>query len=176
MTTHVKDSAPKTNLYLVGLMGTGKSTIGKRLADKLNMEFIDSDEAIERSSRMTISEIFANFGEDHFRELERKFTLYDHPKENCLVACGGGLCVPPGMIEALKERGKVICLWASPETLLCRTVTDRKRPLLEVSKPLDVLRKLLIERESRYRESDIIIHTDDLSVEDVVERVLVNLG
>ncbi len=176
MTSLVNDSAPRPNLYLVGLMGTGKSTIGKILAKKLGMEFMDSDEAIERSSGMTISEIFADFGEGHFRELERKFILYDHPSGNCLVACGGGLCVPPGMLEALKERGKVICLWASPETLLGRTITDKKRPLLEVSKPLDVLRKLLIERESRYRESDIIIHTDGLSIEEVVERVLADLN
>ena len=161
----------KPNLYLVGMMGTGKSTIGKVLADQLSMNFIDSDESIEKSYGQSISEIFTRKGEDFFRKLEQEFITSGHQDHNLIVSCGGGLCIPPGMMELLKTKGKVICLWASPETLLQRTETDQTRPLLQVSDPLLQLQKLISQRESRYREADHIINTDELTVNEVVQSI-----
>lgn len=160
------------NLYLVGLMGTGKTTIGELLATRLGMKFIDSDLAIEKSTGMSVSQIFSTHGESHFRKLEEKFIVSEHPQNNCVIACGGGLCIPNGMMEELKSRGKVICLWASAETLFDRTKMDRSRPLLQDSKPLDILKNLIEERKSRYREADLVVETDNLSPELVVENIL----
>ena len=91
--------------------------------------------------------------------------------KNCVVACGGGLCIPEGMMELLKKSGKVACLWASPETLLDRTKINDSRPLLNVANPLLVLKNLLSEREMKYREADIIIDTDKLSPDEVVDKL-----
>ena len=102
-------------------MGTGKSTVGEILAQMLEMDFVDSDWEIEKKSKMSISQIFNTFGEDHFRKLEREFVEDGHPVKNCVVACGGGLCVPVGMMENLKLKGLVVCLWTEPETLVERT-------------------------------------------------------
>ena len=166
---------PGSNLYLVGLMGTGKSTVGKLLAKKLKMEFIDSDEEIEKASSMSIAEMFSKHGEQYFRKMEMDFVNRGHPLEDCLVSCGGGLCIPPGMMESLKEKGKVICLWARIETLLERTKADESRPLLQTARPLNALKKLLEEREKRYKESDWVIETDNLTPEQVTELIFTNL-
>ncbi|MEK9772542.1 MAG: shikimate kinase [Opitutae bacterium] len=172
MNSQVNDGLPKTNLYLVGLMGTGKSTIGEMLALRLGMIFLDSDREIQEGSGMSISEIFTKTGESNFRKMEKEFIEQGHPPQNCVVSCGGGLCVPQGMMEELKGRGKVICLWANPETLLDRTKMDNTRPLLQTANPLEVLQNLLKERESRYREADLIIETNQLSREEVVEEIV----
>ena len=175
MKTNAPYPAPMPNLYLVGLMGTGKSTIGKMLARSLEMSFRDSDQEIEKVARMNVSQIFSEKGEGHFRSLEKDFISHGHPKENCLVACGGGLCIQQGMMESLKERGKVICLWASITTLVERTSTDKTRPLLQNTNPLSALQKLLNQRGARYKEADILVETDDLSPAQVVELIISKL-
>ena len=162
----------KSNLYLVGMMGTGKSTIGKIVSAKLSMDFIDSDQSIEAMHGQSVSEIFSEKGEEFFRRLEHEFIKSSHPPSNQVVSCGGGLCIPAGMMELLKSKGKVICLWASPETLLERTKTDQSRPLLQVEYPLQQLQNLISQRESRYRQADYIINTDGLTADEVVEEIL----
>ncbi len=165
----------ENNIYLVGLMGTGKSTIGKILASRLKMDFIDSDQTIEKITGNSISQLFNRKGEEHFRSLEKKFIKDGHPEKNCIISCGGGLCIPAGAMESLKEKGLVICLWAEPETLLNRTKDDKSRPLLQVAKPIEALKKLLTSRESRYKEADVIILTDKISPEQVVEKIIEEL-
>ena len=171
MTSSTKHDQGNSNIYLVGMMGTGKSTIGKILATRLRMDFIDSDQSIEKSSGLSVTEIFAKHGEETFRNLEQEFVDNGHPIENQIVACGGGLCIPAGMMELLKSKGKVICLWASSETLLERTGADQARPLLQVSDPLEQIEKLITERGNRYREADHIINTDKLTTDEVVHAI-----
>lgn len=175
MHSHQFDQHDRPNLYLVGMMGTGKSTIGKKLALSRDMGFIDSDKSIEDTSGLSVSEIFAKHGEEYFRKLESDFIDHGHDTQNLVVACGGGLCIAPGMMEALKSLGIVICLWANPETLIDRTKTDQSRPLLQVAKPLEQLQKLISERENRYREAHYIVETDNLSADAVVEEIQKNL-
>ena len=109
----------KPNIYLVGFMGVGKSTIGIRLARELNYSFFDSDDVIEKRAGKAISEIFANEGEAVFRQYEREFIDSGHPNEGCVVSCGGGLIVQEGMAEQLKSKGVVVCLSASIEIPFC---------------------------------------------------------
>jgi shikimate kinase len=149
------------NLYLVGFMGTGKSTVGRRVAEKLGFRFIDVDQAIEKQEGLTVTQIFALKGEGFFRELEREFIENGHPCSNCVVSCGGGLSLPDGMPELLQKKGVAVCLWASPEVIYERTKGNSKRPLLNVDDPLSKIRKLLAQREPRYRAVGNLVSTVD---------------
>ncbi|WP_225919700.1 shikimate kinase [Actomonas aquatica] len=165
-------SAP--NLYLVGFMGTGKTTIGRAVAQRLKYRLLDSDYEIEKAMGKTIPEIFANpdEGEPFFRQLERNFIDEGHPPENCVVACGGGLVVQPGMLDLLKRKGVVVCLHASLETILKRTSANRNRPLLDVEDPMDRIRALYKEREPVYKRAGAVILTDHRPTSDIISHVM----
>jgi shikimate kinase len=160
------------NLYLVGFMGTGKSTVGRAAAARLGFQLIDSDHEIERAQGRTITEIFAQDGEPAFREMEKAFIEGGHPGERTVVSCGGGLVVQPGMLEALRSRGIVICLHASLETVLERTSRSRNRPLLEVENPEERIRTLYAARESVYRRAGTMVLTDSRPLGDIVAHVV----
>ena len=106
MTAHAMN-AMDVNLYLVGFMGTGKSTVGRAVAHKLGFHMVDSDHEIEREQGKTIPEIFAQDGEAAFRAMERVFIESGHPAERTVVSCGGGLVVQPGMLALLKSKGLI---------------------------------------------------------------------
>lgn len=165
-------TAADVNLYLVGFMGTGKSTIGRAVAGRLQFAFVDSDHEIERESGKTIPEIFASLGEPAFREMERGFIDKGHAGERTVIACGGGLVVQPGMLDALQKRGVVICLHASLATVLERTQRQRNRPLLNVENPEERIRVLYAQREAIYRKSGSLILTDARPLNDIVAHVI----
>lgn len=160
------------NLYLVGFMGTGKSTVGRAVAHKLGFDFIDSDVEIERLQGRTINDIFAQDGEPAFRELERQFVESGHPAEKTVVACGGGLVVQPGMLERLKTKGVVVCLHASIQTILDRTARHRTRPLLAVEDPESRVRTLYAQREPIYNRCGTVILTDSRPLHDIAAHVV----
>jgi shikimate kinase len=164
--------APDVNLYLVGFMGTGKSTIGRAVAHRLRFRLLDSDHEIERQQGRTVPEIFAGDGEPAFRELERAFVESGHPDCRAVVACGGGLVVQPGMLDRLKHRGVVICLHASLETILNRTARQQNRPLLAVDDPAERIRQLYTERDPVYRQSGTLILTDGRSLAELTAHVI----
>lgn len=161
-----------TNLYLVGFMGTGKSTVGRQVARQMGFEFLDSDHEIERQQGRPVAQIFADEGEDKFRALERAYIDGGHPAGKCVVSCGGGLVVSPGMIELLHERGVVICLHASIETILQRTMHATHRPLLQVENREERLRQLYAQREEIYRRSGTQVLTDRRHLKEIVAHVL----
>lgn len=160
------------NLYLVGFMGTGKTTVGRAVAHKIGFHPLDSDHEIERQQRKTIPEIFAQEGEAAFRVMERDFIERGHPAERTLVACGGGLVVQPGMLALLKSKGVVVCLHASLETILARTARHRNRPLLDVENPEERVRTLYALREPIYKQSGTVILTDSRPLHDIVSHVM----
>lgn len=164
--------AADVNLYLVGFMGTGKSTIGRQVAWRLDFGFLDSDQEIERRQGRTIAEIFARDGEAAFRGMEQEFVMNGHPATRTVVACGGGLVVQPGMLQQLLARGVVVCLHASVDTVLERTQRNRVRPLLEVADPLARIRALYAEREPIYKRSGTLVLTDARPQGEVVAHVL----
>ncbi|HWA09357.1 MAG TPA: shikimate kinase [Opitutaceae bacterium] len=163
---------PDVNLYLVGFMGTGKTTVGRAVAQKLGFELLDSDHEIERQRRRPIAQIFAEEGEAAFRALERAFIEDGHPARRQVVACGGGLVVPPGMLELLQARGVVMCLHASLETILRRTQGNPNRPLLNVEDPEERIRTLFAAREPVYKRAGTTILTDGRQLGDIVSHVL----
>ncbi len=165
-------NAADVNLYLVGFMGTGKSTVGRQVAHRLGFRLFDSDQEIEEQQGRTIAEIFAQEGEPAFRALERAFVETGHPAERAVVACGGGLVVQPGLADELRRRGVVICLHASLATVLDRTSRHRHRPLLNVEDPAERIRTLYAAREPVYRNAGTVILTDGRPLSEVVAHVL----
>jgi shikimate kinase len=165
-------NAADVNLYLVGFMGTGKTTVGRAVAHKLGFLLLDSDHEIERLQGRTVAEIFRTDGEPAFRAMERDFIENGHPAERVVVACGGGLVVQPGMLELLRSRGVVICLHASIETILDRTGRHRTRPLLDVADPEERVRTLYSTREPIYKQAGTVILTDGRPLHDVTSHVL----
>jgi len=152
-------------------MGTGKSTVGRHLANRLGMAFIDADHEIEKRAGATIPEIFEKLGEGAFRRMEREFVENGHPREGCVVACGGGMVTQEGMIELLHERGVVICLTATPETIYQRTKNNPNRPLLNVADPLGRIREMLAEREPWYRRVGTQVLTDFRPMSEIIAHV-----
>jgi len=149
----------KPNLYIVGFMGVGKSAIGRKVARALRYKFIDSDHAIEKKAGVKIAGIFANEGEAAFRKMEREFIETGHPEGGCVVSCGGGLVVQEGMSDLLKKKGVVVCLFASPESIVERTSRNANRPLLNVENPGERVRELLAEREPIYMNAGHVVRT-----------------
>lgn len=160
------------NLYLVGFMGTGKSTMGRGAALALGFQFIDSDKEIERAQGRSIKDIFAAEGEAAFRLMEREFVEKGHPASGCVVSTGGGLAVQPGMVELLKSKGVVIGLFASIETILDRTARNDKRPLLNTDDRDARVRELLAVREPVYRSAGPSITSDHRDIREVVSHVV----
>ena len=161
------------NLYLVGFMGTGKTTIGRAAAHRLGFQLIDSDHEIERIRGASVADIFSREGEAAFRALEREFILQGHPDSGCVIACGGGLVVQPGLLDELKRRGVVACLHASIETILKRTQGNRTRPLLNgEADPLVRIRELYHAREPIYRRAGTVILTDARPMTDIIAHLM----
>lgn len=161
------------NVFLVGPMGAGKSTIGRLLAQELNSTFIDSDKVIEERSGADIPWIFDVEGEVGFREREMAAISELTQLDNCVLATGGGVVLRPENRECLQSRGVVVYLQTSIEQQLERTARDRNRPLLQTSNPEEVLRKLLEQRDPLYKScADIIIRTDKRHPRAVIQEIL----
>lgn len=160
------------NIVLIGFMGTGKSTVGRMLAEHLEWQFFDTDELIEKEVGVTISEIFARKGEPYFRDLETKTVKLLSMLDKSVIACGGGAVLRAENMEELEKNGIVVCLTASPEKILERTRAAGGRPLLEGGDPLAKIRDLLERRRAHYQRSQITLDTDSLSPDEAVKAVI----
>ena len=162
----------KPNLYLVGFMGTGKSAVGRSVAERLKYRFLDSDRAIEEKEGREIRQIFDTEGEAFFRRLEKSFVESGHPKASCVVSCGGGLIAQQGMLKKIRSLGPVVCLLASPETVYERIKGNKKRPLLNVEDPMSRICELLSEREPIYKKAGTEVLTDGRTISDIASHVI----
>jgi shikimate kinase len=171
-----KPIPPRRPVVLVGLMGAGKTSVGRRLARKLRVPFTDADDAIVAAAGLSIPDIFELYGEQRFRDLERRVVarlLEDGPG---VLALGGGAFVDPATRARCKERGLTIWLRAGLDTLVTRVERKpRSRPLLAGAEPRAILARLLLEREAAYGEAELVIDSDAAPVERVVERILARL-
>lgn len=155
------DTRSISNLSLIGLMGAGKSTIGRSLAKTLRYQFIDTDQLIEKRTNRKIAEIFQTDGEAHFRALECALAKEIAKWQRTVIASGGGLPTHNRNLDLLKKSSFIVCLWASPETIYRRVKNQKHRPLLQTENPLETIRKLLRQRTACYKQSDAIILTDN---------------
>lgn len=162
-------------VVLVGLMGAGKSTIGRRLAASLGMNFIDSDVEIVEAAGCSIADIFETYGEAIFRDLEQRVLLRLVGSEPCVIATGGGAFINPTIREAIKEKAISVWLKADLEVLLERVSRRDTRPLLKTGDKGTILSKLMEERYPVYGEADITIDSNAGLHEAVVENILLSL-
>jgi shikimate kinase len=161
------------NIFLVGLMGAGKTTVGRVLARKLNKRFIDSDHEIEARTGVSIPVIFEIEGEASFREREAEAIRDLTGQANIVLATGGGAILKPENRECLKTRGTVIYLRASVNSILQRTSHDKNRPLLQTADPRQRIEQLAREREPYYLEvAHFVIETGRPNVQSLVQTIL----
>lgn len=160
------------NIVLVGFMGTGKTAVGKLLAQKLKREFLETDDAIEKKEGISIAEIFEKKGEPYFRKIEKEVVKEVSQKEGLVISAGGGAIIDEGNFKNLKKNGIIVCLEASPDVILKRTKGNTCRPLLNVSDPKKKVEELLEKRAPFYKKADHHINTDNLAIEEVVEKIM----
>ena len=159
-------------IVLVGLMGVGKSTVGRRLAKLLRRDFVDVDEEIEHAAARSISEIFAEFGEPYFRDGERRVISRLMKEGHGVIATGGGAFVDPTTRALILEQGIAIWLDCDIETLVKRTALRKTRPLLQTGDPHAILRNLKDQRSASYAEAPLHIVTDERPHEATVAQIV----
>jgi len=179
LTKRIGDSLPSKeleslpNIYLVGPMGAGKTTVGRHLAELLGREFLDSDHEIERKTGATIPWIFEKEGEQGFRDRETAVINDLTSRPHLVLATGGGAITQVLNRDYLKQRGIVVYLYTPVEIQLQRTYRDKNRPLLQVENPEQKLRDLLAVRDPLYREvAHHIIETNQGAARDLAQRIL----
>lgn len=160
------------NIYLVGFMGTGKSSVGRLVAKRKKWQFVDLDELIELKERRAIPEIFSKDGEPYFRKVEQKVLKEVSTQEKFVVACGGGIVINKDNIKIMKETGVMVCLSAAIDVILKRVSGYTHRPLLNVPNPKMQVGHLLKLRAPFYAQADKIIDTSNYSIEKVADKVI----
>lgn len=169
--------AEKRNIFLVGPMGAGKSTIGRHLADELHLDFYDSDQEIEKRTGADIAWIFDLEGEEGFRKREENVINDLTDKQGIVLATGGGSVVNKAIRNRLSARGIVVYLQTTIDKQVARTQRDKRRPLLQNDDPEAVLVQLADERNPMYEEvADYVVETDDQSARAVANQIINKVG
>lgn len=161
------------NIVITGFMCTGKTSVGKKLAEILNFDFIDTDELIEKYTGLQITEIFSKYGEPYFRDVESRIVEEVSMLDKKVISTGGGVVLRKENMQNLRRNGIIINLVAQPETVFERLKNQPGiRPLLNKPDPLEEIKKLLSYREEFYKNCDLRINTDHLSVDEIVTKIL----
>jgi shikimate kinase len=172
----VLDILGSRSIVMVGLMGCGKSSIGRRLASALDLPFVDADEEIERAALKTIPEIFADHGEAYFREGERKVIKRLLASGPQVLATGGGAFMNPDTREAIKAAGISVWLRADLDVLMRRVAKRDNRPLLKADDPVAVMKGLMEQRYPVYAEADVTVESRDTAHEVIVGEIITALA
>ena len=153
-------------------MGAGKTTVGKKLAQRLGYLFIDTDREIEKEQVCSISEIFKYAGEECFRDLETEILQKLQSKQNLVIATGGGMVLRDENRNLMQSLGTRVYLQVELQELMSRLKKDKKRPLLQKSKPEELILEMLQKRKHIYEEAECIIETTDLSPQQMVTEII----
>lgn len=167
-----RNSRHPANLALIGFMGTGKTSVGRLMADQLHFDYLDTDDMIQFRTGRTITSIFREDGEAAFRELEQQVVRELAARRRTVISTGGGLPTNAENLASLKTHALTVCLWASPEKIWERVRNQTHRPLLCGPNPRLKIAELLAAREPFYRQADVLINTDLRSVREVVQQVI----
>ena len=161
------------NIFLIGFMGAGKSTISDYLKNVLAMDVVEMDQCIVERQGMSISDIFETYGEEYFRELETNLLIEMQSRSNVVVSCGGGVPMRERNVAEMKKNGRVVLLTAKPETILERVKDNHDRPLLENNKNVSFIADLLEKRRAKYEAAaDIVVETDGKSELEICEELI----
>ena len=160
------------NIFLIGYMGTGKSTVAAHMAKQFGLEVLEMDQMIVEREGMSISDIFAKQGESYFRDVETNLLIEIQSQENKVVSCGGGVVLREQNVEEMRKGGKIVLLSAKAETILERVKDDDSRPLLQGNKNIEFINDMLEKRRPKYESAaDIIIETDAKQVADICSEI-----
>lgn len=161
------------NLYLIGFMGTGKSTIARCFQKEYKMRLVEMDEEIATQEGMTVSDIFALKGELYFRDVETQFLKGIACDKNQIISCGGGLVLREENVTIMKESGTIVLLEASPETVFERVKENDDRPLLRSNKNVAYISELMEKRRPKYEAAaDIRVYTDEKSALEICMEII----
>jgi shikimate kinase len=162
------------NLVLIGFMGSGKSSVGREIARRYQLRFLDTDSVIRHKYGKSIAEIFAVYGESAFREEEHQVLLRMRDARRLVLATGGGIVLQPRNRAILRSIGPVVWLTAEEEIIWERVSRNQNRPLLQTADPRSTIRSMMRTRNPLYRETaDVAVETSDLSHQEVANRILV---
>ena len=165
------------NIFLIGFMGSGKSTVSKMLAEKLGVARVEMDERIVQEQGMPITEIFEKFGEAHFRDIETDLIRRLQEQDGVVVSCGGGAVLREENRKMMKESGAIVLLTATPETILERVKHSTDRPILNGNMNVKYIAELMEKRRACYEEAaDFGVETDGKSSEVICEEILSKIG
>jgi shikimate kinase len=160
------------NIVLTGFMGTGKTEVGRVLAQRLGYVLIDVDDEIENEQKMKISDIFSRSGEPAFRDIESAMIKKLSQLGRAVISTGGGAVLRQENIDCLRLKGIIVCLTASAETIFDRTKRNNDRPLLKVDDPLGKIKELLSFRQPCYQKADIAVDTEGKAPVEVAEEII----
>lgn len=161
------------NIYLIGFMGTGKSTVACELRRQTATILVEMDQIIEEQQRMTVAKIFEKHGETYFRDIETELLRDLGTQENLVVSCGGGCVLRDENTEIMKKSGRVVLLLAKPETVFERVRHSAHRPVLNGNMNLEYITELMEKRSGRYEAvADISVSTDGKSVPNICKEIL----
>lgn len=165
------------NIFLIGFMGSGKSTIASCLAENYGMEIIEMDQLIVEREGMSIPDIFAQKGEPYFRDAETNLLIEIQSEENKVVSCGGGVVLREKNREEMKKGGKIVLLNAKPETILERVKDDDNRPLLRGNKNVEFISNMMEQRRPKYENAaDFVIQTDGKAADEICNEIFEKIG
>lgn len=171
-----KQSEFDYNIYLIGFMGTGKSSIANHICRMLGRKQVEMDMLIEQEQGISIGEIFDKYGEDHFRDLESNLLKRIEQEGHSIISCGGGVVVRPENIKSMKQNGRVVLLTATPETVYERVKNNDSRPILKDRMNVSYISELMAKRRNQYLEAaDIVIATDDKSIAEICQDLMEQL-
>ena len=161
------------NIFLIGFMGAGKSTIARSLVQKLNFPLIEMDERSVKEQGMPISEIFDRYGEEHFRDIESELVKTIGTLEPSVVSCGGGTVLRPENVENMKKSGKIVFLTATPQTIYERVKNSSDRPILNGHMNVPYIAELMEKRRPVYEgAAELTISTDGKSREEIADEII----
>ena len=172
MTKAMNNANSKNNIIITGFMGTGKTSVGLRVAELLNRQFYDTDNMIQEKTGMSISKIFDQLGEKHFRQLENELAKKLHLKINVVISTGGSMLINNDNHKLLQQSGIIFCLSARPEKIMNRLSNSKDRPLLETSPSCEHIIKLLEKRKEAYQRLPNHIDTSDISIKEAAENIV----
>lgn len=165
------------NVFLIGFMGSGKSTVASCLADKYGMNIVEMDQMIVEREGMSIPDIFAQRGEIYFRDAETKLLDEIQSGTNMVISCGGGVVLRDQNVKEMKKCGKIVLLNAKPETILARVKKDENRPLLQGNKNIGYITDMMEQRQPKYENAaDFIVETDGKDAEEICKEIFERIG
>jgi shikimate kinase len=164
------------NIALIGFMAVGKSVVGRKLAQRLKRRFVDLDKTIEKCEGIKVREIFENKGEPYFRQVETKALACVLRENGQVISTGGGVVLSEDNLRLLQDRSLIVCLSADIQTLVRRSGSRKQRPLLMAADKAQRINELLGQRQKYYANAHIEIDTSNLTVQEVVEKIIALAG